>query len=185
MIKSNYHIRIKDFLLNKLNVKFLFFILAATLFWFALKLNEEKTYDISVPLQYEPAPGYEVIQGVEQLLVTIQGDVMDINRLDGKSLSIPLNNERRQIIDYNTIKSLLTYQAPKNTVIIGMSPGSIEVLLSPQVKKKVPVVIDYQTNLPRGFSLTVPPLTIPDSVTIMGTSEILTTIDDIYTKNQC
>ncbi len=182
MITSNYYTRTKHFLLNKLNVKFLFFILAATLFWFALKLNEEKTYDIAVPLQYEPAPGYEIIQGEDQLLVTVQGDVIDINRLDGKTLTIPLSDERRQIIDYNIIKSLLTSKAPKNTVIIGMTPGSIEILLSPQVNKKVPVVINYQINLPRGFSLTVPPQSIPDSITVMGTSELLHTIEAVFTQ---
>lgn len=186
---------IKDFLLSDKSREFfvfLFFFFVAGGFWLLQTLNVDYEAEFTVPVKLKGVPNEVVVieEPVKEVHVRVKdkGTVL-LNYMLGKSF-YPLTIDFKEyskgrgnhIRIYTTdFEKRLIAQFNASTQLLSMKPDTLELLYSAGIAKKVPVRLNGKVEAGRQYYLT-DTLFRPDSVLAYATSEVLDTLQAVYTE---
>ncbi len=190
--------KIKRVKLNPNSFIFFFFLLVSTIFWFFNALSNNYIATIKVPVQFINFPENKLTSGktIEHINVRVSANGYSFLKYQYGTFNDALinlqlhsiyrvseNDDKRFYLLTSTIKNEIANQFDADTEIRSISPDSIIFELDEVIKKKVPVVKNFQINYRKQFMLKDKISIMPDSINIRGIQSLLDTIDTIYTKH--
>jgi len=190
--------RIKRVKLNPNSFIFFFFLLVSAIFWFFNALSNDYVATIKVPVQFINLPENKLTAGKTLSHVEVKIAATGYSFLKYKSgtfnkalinlqlhsiYRITENNDKRFYLLTSTIKNEIAGLLDGATEIKSISPDSIIFELDEVVKKKVPVIKNFQVNYRKQFMLKDKMRIVPDSIFIRGIQSLLDTIDFVYTEH--
>ena len=171
---------------NKVATFLIFFIIAG-IFWFIIKLNEEYTINVSVPVKIDMrGSNFALESEVPRLLnVKVKGSGWNIIHL--KYIANPVFKIKTKDIQETTIirTTALTnesFHLPSSIKILFIEPEEIRIKVNSAMEKKVKVYPDITLSFDEGYDIVSPIRVEPESIIIRGSRKILGKIDSIPTK---
>ncbi len=170
---------------------FFFFLLLAVVLWLLTKFSQEQTVSLTSQVRYTNIPvSFQLSEnniskisfdattnGFEFLMLSLKKPTIEISVTDYLSTEDSLAS-----INQNELKQVIQNQIGKNLEVKNLSVNSIDILLNALVSKEIPIAIDNQISFKKGFK-TIKGLTLtPSKVVVVGSSELLNSIDSIKTK---
>lgn len=202
-----YIIRLKEYLvesfirLRKRLLIFLFFVIVAFFFWFYRALDDTYVEDIKYPVKFINLPTNKILTSIppQKIVLQVRGDGYSIlsKKFNAPPLTFDVNNFS---LHYQTIDSLSVYlitQKAKESLtqqliseneqleIISISPDTIFFNFSNTRSKKVPIRPDFANPdilFAQQHTLNGVIRIKPDSATIVGSVQIIDSIDYIKTE---
>jgi YbbR domain-containing protein len=180
---------------NQLYV-FLICLLIAVFIWLSLKLTQNYTTSLKYQVQYLNLPDNQIVVKKPPSTISLQ-----IRGKGTQLLRAKLEQNRNPLkIDLSNIQltptptgmktemptiwflSQFARQSKHYDKLIDINPDTLVFRFEKRVFKKVPVQAQYQFELARQVWMRQPVRVSPDSIVVSGTSEILSTINEIETK---
>lgn len=170
---------------------FFFFLLLAVVLWLLTKFSQEQTVSLTSQVKFTDIPVSSQLSenniskisfdattnGFEFLMLSLKKPTIEISVTDYLSTEDSLAS-----INQNELKQVIQNQIGKNLEVKNLSVNSIDILLNALVSKEIPIAIDNQISFKKGFK-TIKGLTLkPSKVVVVGSSELLNSIDSIKTK---
>lgn len=184
----------KDFLLSNNSREFfvfLFFCFVAGGFWLLQTLNNDYETEFSVPVRLKGVPNDIVITSEPPSEVHIRikdkGTVL-LNYMLGKSFyPISLDYADYKEADAHHVYVLssqlekkLMSQLNPSTQLLSVKPDTLDYIYAPGMSKRVPVRLRGEVHAARQYYLS-DTLFTPDSVLVYAPSDVLDTIQAVYT----
>lgn len=185
--------KIKALLLNKNAFIFLFFCIAATIFWFVVVLDKEYETRIAIPIQYINVP-------VDIEIVHDMPSHLDV-RIRDKGISLLVYRQKNYfdplVFDFNKhtfirnalsvsssalFEKVISEQLLSTSVIEDYSPRTFDFQHIKLNKKRVPVRLRYDFSYRKQYSLAGDLIVSPNEVTIYGNKERIDTIHYVTTE---
>lgn len=173
-------------------------LVASTLFWFLKALNDDYRTELEFPIEFVNIPDNYQLYGEmpEELLVTIQDDGFTIMRYKFSYVFSSLKYDVSKYFEKNqtelsegvieitpaALKKSIEGALISNSNFLGVYPESISITYSKyrEVKLPIRVVADIKTEVQHIVSDKI--TTIPDSVTVVGSGQLLAETEAIYTS---
>lgn len=184
----------KDFLFSMLNKEFfvfLFFLFVSTAFWFLSTLNETYEKEVKVSVTITDIPQNIVI--TEGLPDTIKVTLRDKGfNLIKYTLSNNIRPIRLQFALYakangkgtvtpSEIQKIIRNRLDESTTIVTVKAEHWDFFFCHGNKKRVPILLNGTITAKQNYYINHTSL-IPDSVTVLGETEALDTIDAVHTN---
>jgi len=184
--------RLRHGLLSRKVVTFLICLLVASVLWLVHALNRNYRSTLVIPVKFINLPPNKVIMG--ELPDKLQ---FDIKTSGTKLLFINLRRHFNElVIDFNALKgnaksqaySLSTGNLNLNSVvnfdveILKIRPDTLFFSINKGSSRIVPVKVNHQITCAPGYQILRKPQISPAYITITGDSNLLRTIDTIYTQ---
>lgn len=184
----------KDFLFSILNKEFfvfLFFLFVSTAFWFLSTLNETYEKEVKVSVTITDIPQNIVI--TEGLPDTIKVTLRDKGfNLIKYTLSNNIRPIRLQFALYakangkgtvtpSEIQKIIRNRLDESTTIVTVKAEHWDFFFCHGNKKRVPILLNGTITAKQNYYINHTSL-IPDSVTVLGETEALDTIDAVHTN---
>lgn len=184
----------KDFLFSMLNKEFfvfLFFLFVSTAFWFLSTLNETYEKEVKVSVTITDIPQNIVI--TEGLPDTIKVTLRDKGfNLIKYTLSNNIRPIRLQFALYakangkgtvtpSEIQKIIRNRLDESTTIVTVKAEYWDFFFCHGNKKRVPILLNGTITAKQNYYINHTSL-IPDSVTVLGETEALDTIDAVHTN---
>ncbi len=178
-------------MLNKEFFVFVFFLLVSTAFWFLSTLNETYEKEVKVPLTITDIPQNIVI--TEELPDSIKVTLRDKGfNLIKYSLGNNIRPIRLQFALYaktkgkgsvtpSEIQKILRIRLDESTTIVTVKADHWEFFFCHGNKKRVPILLNGTITAKQNYYINHMSL-IPDSVTLLGETEALDTINAVHTN---
>ena len=189
-------VKIKKTKLDPNSFTFFFFLVVSTIFWFFNALSNNYIATIKVPVKFVNLPENKLTAKkiVNTIDVKIAANGYSFLKYSSSTFNEALinlqlhsihkvseTNDKRFYLLTSTIKNEIANLLDKDTQIKQISPDSIIFELDEVIKKKVPVIKNFQINYRKQFMLKNKISVNFDSVYIRGIKSILDTIEQIKT----
>ncbi len=176
---------------------FLVCVMISTTFWLLRALDKPMEVTLKFPVFAKDVPAgqkvFDILTPYIEVKVKDQGFNILSYKFSRKRYGIPLScslsraelRNSRGLVSMlsNTTESLVKRQLYASTQIVSISPDTLQLDLSAEQKKRVPVKyrgeIEYAAQ-----RVGEKPIFSPDSVEISGFKRIIDTIDAVYVKKQ-
>lgn len=186
----------KDFLFGMLNKEFfvfLFFLLVSAAFWFLSTLNETYEKEVKVPITITDIPQNIVITDElpDSIKVTLRDKGFNLIRYSFTNNIRPLKlqfnlyakGKGKGSITPSEIQKILKNRLDESTTIVAVKADHWDFFFCHGNKKRVPVLLNGTIKAKQNFYISRISLT-PDSITVLGETEALDTINAVYTSAQ-
>ncbi len=193
--KNKNYLKVKSIFGRKDNRAKLFFLFLAFFLWVIINLSKEEgftqTLDFPVEFQNIPedkelknalpseislkikAPGFDLLKYRLANFKPIVIDVSELQTSGGKLRSFWATNSKR---------SYIQNQLASDVKLIQILPDTIFFEYEALVSKKVPIILNLESDFDAFTTLYTAPELSPDSVTILGNVEDLAKIDSVVTS---
>lgn len=168
-------------------ITFSIVLLLAGIFWLVIKLSEEYTIDLVIPVKIDMEGSDIALEGEipRSLEIKVQGTGWDLIRV--KYIKHPIYKiKTKDIKGVNIIKtSTLTnenFLLPSSLKILSVKPEEIKLFTNFAYEKRVKVYPDLSMSFVEGYDIVSPIRVEPESIIIRGSKKILSQIDSIPTK---
>ncbi|PLX07440.1 MAG: hypothetical protein C0596_10920 [Marinilabiliales bacterium] len=180
-------------------VFFIFFAIASFL-WFLNAINKEYTTDINLGYEVKNLPETMSVKesSDNKLVISVSGHGYNLLREELEKVKLPLiidlKSKKNKINLYNCVenctqsyiltndlKPIIKKRFGENIKIVKISPDTIYFDINLTYSRKLPVIpqIDYKASIDYMQNGSIK--TKPDSITVYGPSELLDTMQGIYT----
>ena len=183
---------------NKKIVRYLSFVVIATIFWFLNTLSKDYTTVVSYPVNYVGFPEDKALikELPDKLYLEVKGYGFALLRYKISTAFLPItfninsytdnklvkNNILNHTIHTNKIKNKISRKLSKDIHIIKISPDTIGLHFSKIIEKRIPIKPLIEASYANQYSLNGNITVTPDSVSIYAPSVIADTIKYVYTK---
>jgi len=182
---------------NKKIIRYLSFVIIATIFWFLNALSKDYTTVVSYPVNYVDFPKDKaLIKDLPQKLsLEVKGYGFALLRYKISTAFLPItfninsytdnklikNNILNHTIHTNSIKGKIARKLSKDIKVLSISPDTIGLHFSKIIEKKVPIIprinATYASQYAQNGNISVS----PDSIKIYAASIVADTINTVYT----
>lgn len=168
---------------------FLFFLLISTFLWVLTKFSKQYSSTVTVNIEYTNLPENTLLSDAPKTMsanLTANGFEFLYYRIKPPKTDINLNRYYKEgassiTIDREAIQMELFKDLEREATLSDASRKSIEVQLDRIANKEVPILIDAQIELQKGFRQ-VDSITInPSRVIVSAPSQVLDSIEYVYT----
>ena len=165
-------------------LKLISFLIATTL-WYFVVWGKPVEKVLEVPVIYHPVnPDYLVEINPSTVIVKIiatRSTLRSFSRIHNLKIDLDLSKYSQGV--YQLRIPVEKLKLPGEIKIKDVNPGFVTVIIRKLVKKKVPVVVAWDTTESANYKeLSKKVKVIPRTVTIKGTWEVITEIKKIYTS---
>jgi len=177
--------------LGKDVVIFLGFVLISLFFWSLQALQEIRTYELTIPVIYEPLPKNVTITNTipASFKVTLRdkGIVLHQYFLHRKEMAVRLNPtswyKKEGICRINrlAIESFIRRQLNSTTELISISPDTVSFYFVEKASKILKVVVNHQIHPSAQYMLTEDVVAYPSVVTAYAPQALLNKLDSVET----
>lgn len=178
-------------ILKNSNVKgYLFFLLLTTVLAVIIKMA--KTYDTTAILDVEirDVPQNLVLKSAATTTLTVDyattGFMLVANDIANTPLEIPFErlspNDTKYELKGEAIKTAVVNHLSAVDPQIVIRPNTITFAVDSLAQKEVPVVARLQLKYSSGYGPSEKPKLNPDLITLIGASDVINTIDTVYTQ---
>ncbi len=180
---------------NKLSV-FLIFVLVSTILWLLIKLSDEYTVGVSLPLYYDEIPSNKtLVEKTDEYLnftVTSRGFVIfkTIYLTNNREILIPLDQipyRKRNSVEYyintSNLREWLARKFKINDSEIAFDDTEIRFRLEELYSKKIKVIPNLSLSFKDQYQQYSESQTDPDSITVFGTAMVIDTMNSIFTHH--
>jgi hypothetical protein len=205
MVMSEFVIKIKDFIINKIIKRidhkilvYFVFVAISTVFWFLNKLNDDYSSTIDYPVRYAHLPKNKfLINKPPEFLtlnVTAYGYTLLRYKLNPAIFPVVINvdeyskniykkgNSQLLVLQTRYIREVINKQLSDDVNIIDILPDIITLKFADIITKKVVIKPNVELKFNKECMLDGNITFSPDSIEITGPSVILDTLTAVYTK---
>ncbi|MBX3101947.1 MAG: hypothetical protein KF690_05520 [Bacteroidetes bacterium] len=161
-------------------LRFLQYFLITFLLWVAIRLVNDYTTTLQVPVKYVNIPGRMKLteELPEHLTMSIKGRGQDILlpylNIYLDTLHIDMKDAlRRNYLVTNNLKEIFKSQLPESFSVLNVHPDTIPVFFIEKITKKVPVTPQVRLKMDAGFLVFRQLRLEPDSIVLTGTEQDL------------
>jgi uncharacterized protein (TIGR00159 family) len=158
-------------------------VIFITAIWFSFTRGEDTLVTLEIPVEYmNRDPGMEIIDtSVNNVHLNLSGSGTLIKNIGTHQVKVKIDLGKA-IVGVNSFTvTQENISMPPGVVLRNVNPPKVEVTLDKQVKKQLPVQVDWEGRLPENLSLTSVKIN-PEEIVIVGGSLILKDISTIYTE---
>lgn len=188
--------RDKIFMLTENRLTFLFFFSMAAFFWFLLALSKEYTTTIQIKTHFIHSAPNKIINSnpnrIIPLNVKAKGfDLLSYNlsffqsdlKIDLAQTDLNKANQSVYVLGLQSIRSGLDeWLNNRSLKIMNIAKDTLIFNLDFLIRKKVPVLGQYNLDIQPSYMLSQAPLVSPDSIVIFGPQQLIQPIEHIETK---
>ncbi|MCL5268047.1 MAG: hypothetical protein M1469_08085 [Bacteroidetes bacterium] len=162
-------------------------LVLSILVWLSVSMNNEYSVAIRVPFKVSGLPDNTALASPipKSILVRVRGTGWQLASAylsTTSSINIDLSNfnKRRIVITSRDLGYSLDFGSSAN--IISFTPDTVVMTLDKIATKKVPIIPEIDVEPRSGFMVVGIPVLSPDSVTVIGSSDIVSKLDAWYTQ---
>lgn len=173
-------------------VIFLGFVLISLFFWSLQAMQDIRTYELTLPIVYEPVPQHITITNTlpTSFKVTLRdkGIVLHQYFLHRKELAVRLNpmswykKDGIGRVDRLVIESVIRQRLNPTTELISFYPDTVSFYFVEKASKSVKVVVNHQVHPSAQYLLTEDVVAFPAIVTAYAPQELLDKLDSVETS---
>ena len=158
-------------------------IIFITAIWFSFTSGQDTLITLEIPVEYmNRDPAMEILDtSVNNVLLNLSGSGTLIRNMGAQQIKVKIDLGKGKVGVNSFPVTQENISMPPGVVLRNVKPPTVEVTLDRQVKKQLPVQVDWEGKLPENLSLTSIKL-FPEEVVIVGGSLILKDISTIYTE---
>jgi hypothetical protein len=171
---------------------FLGFLLISLFFWSLQAMQEMRTYELTLPVEYEPVPNHITLTNTlpTSFKVTLmdKGIVLHQYYLHRKELAIklnPMNWYRKDGIgrvDRLVIESYVRRSLNSTTELISLYPDTVSFYFVEKASKNLKVVVNHDIHPSAQHLLTGIVVAVPSTITAYAPQELLNKLDSVETS---
>lgn len=171
---------------------YLLFVALATLFWWGRAMTSQREITIKLPIVYTDIPAEVVFDTPlpSQIEITLRDNGRLLRQVQHTKPNITISlsdrfEERNShlYIPTDMVRPRVQDILPGSTIIQQIRPEEIVSSYHIDATKKIPINLQVRWTLEEQYQLTTAPQLTPDSVIIYGPSQVLNSIDSIFTEN--
>ncbi|TSE09522.1 MULTISPECIES: CdaR family protein [Aquimarina] len=181
------------FSLKKSNVKtFFFFLIFTSLLWLFIQFSKNYTREVEVAVQYTNIPQDKIFneESDQALRMVLNGNGFRLMSHNWKKRILEFNVEDAVISDDNQYYFRVNKESAvlKNKLdfkgrVLSIQKDTLRLKVDLNLEKKIPVNIAQDIQYAVGYGSDKGLVVSPDSVMISGPSQVIDTIERIYTEN--
>lgn len=168
---------------------FLLFLFFSTLLWVLTKFSKQYSSDVNVNIEYQNLPENTLLSDApESISVNLSANGFEFlyYRLKQPKAELNLNKYYKEgesfiIIDREAMQMEISKDIEREAILSDVSKKKIEVQLDRIANKEVPILIDANIQLKKGFRQVDSIQINPSRVVLSAPSQILDSIEYVYT----
>ncbi|TPN82116.1 CdaR family protein [Aquimarina algicola] len=181
------------FSLKRNNVKtFLFFLVFTSFLWIFIQFSKNYTQEVDITIKYINIPKDKIINSNSDhtIRMTLNGNGFRLMSHKWSSPTLELNAEdavlkkqEKYFFYLDKESSVLKSKLDFKGKVLALQKDTLQLLLDQNSQKKIPVKVNQKIAYAIGYGSDKGVKISPDSVTVKGPSQIIDTIQYVYTED--